>query len=397
MLEVRAVRWPIAAGEQMNHFLTEEQEMIRDLTRQIAEEKIKPVRAELDEKGLFPHEIMKELAKADLMGILIPEEVGGFGGGIMEMSLVTEELSRVCAGVATTYSANSLAATPIDLFGTPEQKEKFLRPIAEGSIYAAFALTEQSAGSDAGGIKTTAVEDGDCFVLNGTKQFISNGEEASVYSVIASTDPSRGPRGLSALIVERDTPGFTFGKKEDKMGIRASKTTELVFTDCRVPKENLLGKKGQGFIVTMRTFDRTRPGVGAQAVGIAQGAFDESVAYAKQRIQFGKPITSFQGIQFMIADMATQIEAARCLVYASARAVDSGDKKSSGHSAMAKLFASDMAMQVTTDAVQLMGGYGYMKEYPVEKFMRDAKITQIYEGTNQIQRGVIAADVIKNI
>jgi len=381
----------------MNHFLTEEQEMIRDLTRKIAVEKVKPVRAELDEKSLFPHEIMQELAKADLMRILIPEDAGGLGGGIMEMCIVTEELSRVCAGVATTYSANALAATPIILFGTLEQKKKFLKPVADGEIYAAFALTEQSAGSDAGGIKTTAVEDGDYFVLNGTKQFISNGEEAEIYSVIASTDPSRGARGLSALIVEKDTPGFTFGKEENKMGIRASKTTELIFTDCRVPKENLLGKKGQGFIVTMRTFDKTRPGVGSQAVGIAQGAFDESVAYAKERIQFGKPITAFQGIQFMIADMATQIEAARCLVYASARAIDAGDKKSSGHSAMAKLFASDTAMRVTTDAVQLMGGYGYMRDYPVEKFMSDAKITQIYEGTNQIQKGVIAANVIKNI
>lgn len=318
----------------MNHFLTEEQEMIRDLTRQIAEEKVKPVRAELDEKGEFPHEIMQELAKADLMRVFIPEEAGGLGGGIMEVCIVTEELSRICAGVATTYSANALAAMPIELFGTPEQQEKFLGPVADGEIYAAFALTEQSAGSDAGGIKTRAVEDGDYYVLNGTKQFISNGGEASVYSVIVSTDPNRGARGLSAIIVEKDTPGFTFGKEENKMGIRASKTTELVFSDCRVPKENLLGKKGHGFVVTMRTFDNTRPGVGAQAVGIAQGAFEEAVAYAKQRIQFGKPITAFQGIQFMIADMATQIEAARSLVYASARAIDAGDKKPAGHSAM---------------------------------------------------------------
>jgi len=381
----------------MNYFLTEEQETIRDLTRKIAEEKVKPVRAELDEKGEFPHEIMEELARADLLRVSFPEELGGLGGGITEMCIVTEELSRICAGVATTYSANLLAAMPIRLFGTPEQQEKYLPRIADGESYAAFALTEASAGSDASGVKTTARETDDGFILNGTKQFISNGGEAEIYSVIVSTDPNRGARGMSAIIVEKGTPGFDFGKEENKMGIRASKTTELVFSDCLVPKENLLGRRGQGFIVALRTFDRTRPGVGAQAVGIAQGAFEEAVAYAKQRIQFGKPITSFQGIQFMIADMATQIEAARALVYASAREIDAGVKDVAGSSAMAKLFASDMAMKVTTDAVQIMGGYGYMKEYPVEKYMRDAKITQIYEGTNQIQRGVIAADVIKKI
>ncbi len=381
----------------IDYFLTEEQEMIRDLTRKIAEEKVKPVRAELDEKGEFPHEIMQELARADLMRVFIPEEAGGLGGGIMEMCIVTEELSRICAGVATTYSANALAATPINMFGTPEQKEKFLTRVADGRSYAAFALTEASAGSDASAVKTTAKEVEDGYVLNGTKQFISNGGEAEIYTVIVSTNPDRGARGMSAIIVEKGTAGFDFGKEEYKMGIRASKTTELVFSDCLVPKENLLGRPGHGFIITMRTFDLTRPGVGAQAVGIAQGAFDESVAYAKQRIQFGKPITSFQGIQFMIADMATHIEAARSLVYASAREIDAGVKDVARNSAMAKLFASDMAMKVTTDAVQIMGGYGYMKEYPVEKYMRDAKITQIYEGTNQIQKSVIAADVIKKI
>jgi len=381
----------------MNYFFTEEQEMIRDLTRKIAEEKVRPVRAELDESGEFPHEIMQELARADLMRVFVPEEAGGLGGGTTEMCIVTEELSRLCAGVAVTYSANALAAEPIKQFGTPEQKERWLGDVADGTKYAAFALTEASAGSDAGGVKTSAVETDDGFILNGTKQFISNGEEAHVYTVIVNTDPGRGPRGMSAIMVEKGTPGFEFGKKEDKMGIRASKTTELVFTDCLVPKENLLGKRGQGFIITMRTFDRTRPGVGAQAVGIAQGAFEEAVRYGKERIQFGRPITSFQGIQFMIADMATQIEAARCLVYASARSIDAGEKNVARGSAMAKLFASDVAMKVTTDAVQIMGGYGYMKEYPAEKFMRDAKITQIYEGTNQIQRTVIAADVIKKI
>jgi len=379
----------------MDYFLTEEQVMIRDLARKIAEEKVKPVRAELDEKGEFPEEIMKELARADLLRMFIPEEAGGLGGGCMEMCLVAEELSRICAGVATTYAANGLACMPIILYGTEEQKQRFLPRIADGASYAAFALTEAEAGSDAANIKTTAKEVEDGFVLNGTKQFITNGGVAEIYTVIAVTDPKRGARGVSALVVEKGTPGFEFGKEEDKMGIRASKTTQLIFSDCKIPKENLLGKRGRGFIITLKTFDRTRPGVGAQAVGIAQGAFDEALAYGKGRVQFGKPITSFQGIQFMLADMATQIEAARALVYATARMIDSGAKDISKESAMAKLFASDMAMSVTTDAVQIMGGYGYMKEYPAEKYMRDAKITQIYEGTNQIQRQVIANALIK--
>ncbi|TET23603.1 MAG: acyl-CoA dehydrogenase [Candidatus Stahlbacteria bacterium] len=379
----------------MDYFLTEEQVMIRDLARKIAEEKVKPVRAELDEKGEFPEEIMKELARADLLRVFVPEEAGGLGGGCMEMCIVAEELSRICAGVATTYAANGLACMPIILYGTEEQKQRFLPRIADGASYAAFALTEAEAGSDAANIKTTAKEVEDGFVLNGTKQFITNGGVAEIYTVIAVTDPKRGARGVSALVVEKGTPGFGFGKEEDKMGIRASKTTQLIFTDCKVPKENLLGKRGMGFIITLKTFDRTRPGVGAQAVGIAQGAFDEALAYGKGRVQFGKPITSFQGIQFMLADMATQIEAARALVYATARMIDAGAKDFAKESAMAKLFASDMAMSVTTDAVQIMGGYGYMKEYPAEKYMRDAKITQIYEGTNQIQRQVIANALIK--
>ena len=379
----------------MDYFLTEEQVMIRDLARKIAEEKVKPVRAELDEKGEFPEAIMKELARADLLRVFVPEEAGGLGGGCMEMCLVAEELSRICAGVATTYAANGLACMPIILYGTEEQKQRFLPRIADGASYAAFALTEAEAGSDAANIKTTAKEVEDGFVLNGTKQFITNGGVAEIYTVIAVTDPKRGARGVSALVVEKGTPGFEFGKEEDKMGIRASKTTQLIFSDCKIPKENLLGKRGRGFIITLKTFDRTRPGVGAQAVGIAQGAFDEALAYGKGRVQFGKPITSFQGIQFMLADMATQIEAARALVYATARMIDSGAKDISKESAMAKLFASDMAMKVTTDAVQIMGGYGYMKEYPAEKYMRDAKITQIYEGTNQIQRQVIANALIK--
>ena len=303
----------------MDYFFTEEQLMIRDLTRKIAEEKVKPARQELDEQNRFPAEIMKELAAVDLLRVFVPEEAGGLGGGCTEMCIVTEELSRACAGVATTYSANALAAMPVILYGSKEQKERFLSRIADGDSYAAFALTEAGAGSDVSNIKTTAREVDDGFILNGTKQFITNGGVADIYTVIAVTDPKRGPRGISALIVEKGTPGFSFGKEEDKMGIRASKTTELVFEDCKIPKENLLGRRGMGFVVTMKTFDRTRPGVGAQAVGIAQGAFDEALEYAKQRVQFGKPITSFQSLQFMLADMATEIEAARALVYATAR------------------------------------------------------------------------------
>jgi len=379
----------------MDYDLNERELMIRDLTRRIAREKVLPVRAELDEKGEFPHEAMAAMAQADLFRIFIPEEYEGIGGGCMELCLVAEELSRVCAGVATTYSANALAAQPLIIAGSEEQKKKYLPRIASGKSFAAFALTEPDAGSDAGGIKTTARETETGYVLNGTKQFITNGEVADIYTVLASTDPRRGPRGLSAFVVEKGTPGFSFGKEENKMGIRASKTTELVFQDCEIPKENLLGRRGSGFLTAMKTFDHTRPGVGAQAVGIAQGALDEALAYAKERHQFGKPITAFQGIQFMIAERATEIEAARALVYAAARMIDRGVKNTSKESAMAKLFASDVAMRVTTDAVQIVGGYGYMRDYPLEKYMRDAKITQIYEGTNQIQRLVVANALIK--
>ncbi|HKI83692.1 MAG TPA: acyl-CoA dehydrogenase family protein [Candidatus Krumholzibacteria bacterium] len=379
----------------MDYDFNEREAMIRDLTRKIAKEKVLPVRAELDEKSEFPYEAMAAMAQADLFRVFIPEEYEGIGGGCMEICIVAEELSRVCAGVATTYSANALAAQPIVIAGNEEQKRKYLSRIASGKSFAAFALTEPGAGSDAGAIQTTAKETETGFVLNGTKQFITNGEVAEIYTVLASTDPSRGARGLSAFIVEKGTPGFSFGKEENKMGIRASKTTELIFQDCEIPKENLLGRKGAGFLTAMKTFDHTRPGVGAQAVGIAQGALDEAIHYAKEREQFGKPITTFQGIQFMIADMATQIEAARALVYSTARMIDRGVKNTARESAMAKMFASDMAMRVTTDAVQVVGGYGYMRDYPMEKFMRDAKITQIYEGTNQIQRLVVANAVLK--
>ena len=381
----------------MDYFLTPEQKIIQGLARKIAEEKMLPVRAELDEKEEFPWEIVKISAEAGLMGVSMPEEYEGFGGGILEYCLVAEELSRVCLGIATSVVASGLGAMPILLFGNPEQKKKYLPDIAKGKKLAAFGLTEADAGSDAGAIRTNASRTAEGYILNGTKQWITNGGEAEVYSIIAMTNRSKGPRGASALIVEKGTPGFDFGKKEKKMGIRASATRELVFQDCFVPKQNLIGKEGMGFIVTMRTFDRTRPGVGAQGVGLAQGALDEAVRYAREREQFEKKIISFQAVQHLLADMATLVEAARALVYSIARYIDQSEnpKEISKVSGMAKVFASDVAMKVTTDAVQIFGGYGYMRDYPVEKMMRDAKILQIYEGTNQIQRNVIGLELSK--
>jgi len=378
----------------MDYNLTEEQLMIRELCQQIAEEKMKPVREHYDATGEFPHDIMKVYAEADLFGIGIEEQYGGMGGGCMDTVIAIEELCKVDAGVALCLFATGLGTFPIILHGSDEQKAKYLPRIAQGTL-AAFGLTEAEAGSDAGGIRTTAKLDGDEYVLNGTKQWITNGGEADIYTVIAMTNKAKGPRGASAFIVEKGTPGFTFGKKENKMGIRASITSELIFQDCRIPKENLIAREGLGFIVAMRTLDMSRPGVAAQALGIAAGALDEAVRYSRQRRQFGKPICAFQGVQFMLADMATKVEAARALVYQAARHIDSGAKDISSISAMSKVYASDVAMSVTTDAVQILGGYGYMKDYPVEKMMRDAKITQIYEGTNQIQREVIALNLIK--
>jgi alkylation response protein AidB-like acyl-CoA dehydrogenase len=379
----------------MEYFFTETQQEIRSLARRFAEEKMKPVREELDKTGEFPHEQMKELGELGLMGVYIPEEYGGLGGGIMEMCIVVEELCRIDGAAGLCYAACGLGTYPIILGGTEEQKKKYLPRLAQGEL-AAFAVTEAMAGSDVANVRTTAKKDGDHYVLNGTKQFITNGSVAKIYSVIASTNLKRGPRGMSGFVIEDGTPGFSYGKLEDKMGIRCSKTSELVFEDCRVPAENLIGgKEGYGFIHTMKTFDRTRPGVGAQALGIAQGALEESIEYAKTRIQFGAPVSSYQAVQVMLADMAIQVEASRALIYEAARAIDAGMKNAAGVASMAKVLASDTAMKVATDAVQVFGGYGYMKEYPVEKMMRDAKITQIYEGTNQIQRVVIASELIK--
>jgi len=379
----------------LEYFFTDTQKEIRDLARRFAQEKMKPVRAELDKTGEFPHELLKGMADLGLMGVYFPEEYGGLGGGIMEMCIVVEELCRVDGAAGLCYAACGLGAFPILVGGTDEQKKKYLPRLAAGEI-AAFGITEASAGSDSSNVKTRARRDGDSYVLNGTKQFITNGSVAKIYSVITSTNPTKGARGLSAFIIEDGMPGFTYGKIEDKMGIRCSKTAELVFQDCRVPAANLIGgKEGYGFIHTMKTFDRTRPGVGAQALGIAAGALDEALEYARTRIQFDVPIAHFQAVQVMLADMAIQVEASRALIYEAARAADAGMKNTSAIASMAKVLASDTAMRVTTDAVQIFGGYGYMKEYPVEKMMRDAKITQIYEGTNQIQRLVIASELIK--
>jgi alkylation response protein AidB-like acyl-CoA dehydrogenase len=379
----------------MHYFLTEEQQMIVDICRQIVDDRIIPVRAENDEKGIFPADIIKEIGRSDLFRLFIPEKYGGMDTGIFEVCLATEELSRGDLSVATTYAASGLGFIPILVMGNEEQKQKYLPSLASGEKLAAFGLTESEAGSDASSIRTRAVRDGDSYIINGTKQWITNGGEAEIYTIFASTNPSRGARGISAFIVEKGTPGFEFGKKENKLGIRASATRELVFMDCRIPGQNMLGSEGMGFITAMRTFDQSRPAVGAQAVGVAQAALEEAVNYSKIRQQFGQPISSFQAVQHMLADMATQVEAARALVYHAAKVTDSGEKNISKLSAMSKLFASDTAMKVTIDAIQILGGYGYMKEYPVEKMMRDAKITQIYEGTNQIQRNIIGLELIK--
>jgi alkylation response protein AidB-like acyl-CoA dehydrogenase len=379
----------------LEYFLTAQQKTIKSLARRIAEERILPVRAELDEREEFPWAIIKELADSDMFRVFIPEEYEGLGGGCLELCLVVEELSRVCSGVAVSFAASALGTFSLLEYGNEEQKRKYLPAIASGKKLAAFALTEATAGSDASAIKTTAerVEGG--YILNGTKQFITNGGDAELYTVIALTAKEKGPRGASAFLVEKDTPGFSFGKKERKMGIRASSTRELVFRNCLVPAENMIGREGIGFIMVMRLLDRSRPGVGAQALGVAQGALEAAVDYARTRIQFGHPLISIQAVQHMLANMAIRVEAARLLVYGTARTIDSGAKNFTEESAMAKVFASDTAMSVTTDAVQIFGGAGYMRDYPVEKMFRDAKITQIYEGSNQVLRDAIAFELRK--
>ena len=379
----------------MDYFLSEEQQMIVDIAKQITDERIIPARAELDEKHEFPRQILNEMAGADLFGVPIPEEYGGFGGGCLDIVLALEQLGRGCIGVGTAFAASSLGIYPLLFSGSEEQKKKYLPQVATGEKFSAFGLTEANAGSDASGINTTAVLDGDEWVLNGTKQWITNGGEAQIYTIVAMTDRSKGARGASMFVVEEGDPGFSCGPKEMKMGIRASSTTELIFKDCRIPQDRLIGRKGTGFITVMKTLDASRPGIAALGVGLGQAALDEAARYAKQRVQFDKPIIAFQAVQHMLADMAISVEAARALTYGAARHIDSHPKNISKVSSMSKVFATDMAMKVTTDAVQVMGGYGYMCEYPVEKMMRDAKILQIYEGTNQIQRNVIGQELNK--
>ena len=379
----------------MNYYFTEIEEMVKNLFSEYVNKRIIPLRSELDEKDEFPKEIFKEMAAQDFFRIMIPEEYGGMSDSIMVSTLGIEELSRGDGGIGVTFAAHTITSKGIILYGNEEQKKKYLPGIADGELFTAFALTEPGAGSDAASLKTKAVKKGDSYVINGTKQFITSGEIADICLVVASTDPEKGYKGHSAFIVEKGTPGFSVGKKEDKMGIRSSVTNELIFDDCIVSEKNILGSPGQGFYIALGLLDRSRIGIGAQALGIAQAALDESINYSKLREQFGKTISQFQGIQFILADMGTSIEAARSIVYQAARNVDSGEKELTTGSAMAKLYATDMAMKVTTDAVQIFGGYGYMKEYPVEKMMRDAKVTQIYEGTNQIQRIVIASKLLK--
>ncbi|MBI0387165.1 acyl-CoA dehydrogenase [Thermoactinomyces sp. CICC 24227] len=379
----------------MEFQLSEEHEMMRKMVRDFALKEVAPSAAERDEQERFDRTIFEKMATLGLTGIPFPEEYGGGGADFLSYVIAVEELSRVCASTGVTLSAHiSLASWPIFKFGTPEQKERFLRPLAEGKKLGAFGLTEPGSGSDAAAMKTTAVRDGDDYVLNGSKIFITNGGEAEIYVVFALTDPSLKHKGTTAFIVEKGTPGFSIGKKEKKLGIRSSPTTEILFEDCRIPASQRLGEEGEGFKIAMMTLDGGRNGIAAQAVGIAQGALDEALSYAKERHQFGKPIAKKQAIQFKLADMVTQIEAARLLTYQAAWRESEGIPYGKA-SAMAKLFAGDVAMQVTTEAVQIFGGYGYTREYPVERMMRDAKITQIYEGTNEIQRVVIANHLLK--
>ncbi len=375
--------------------LSEDHQMMRKLARDFAEKECLPGLEERDEKEEFSRELFAKMGELGFNGVVFPEDYGGTGADYISYAIIVEELSRVDASMGVTLSAHlSLGSYPIYKFGTHEQKMKYLKPLAEGTALGAFGLTEPMAGSDASGTRTMYVDGGDCWILNGSKIFITNAYYADTYVIFAQSDRSKGHRGISAFIVEKGTPGFSFGQKLKKMGIRSSATYELVFEDCRIPKENLLGKEGEGFKIAMNTLDGGRIGIAAQALGIAQGAYEAAVKYAKERQQFGQSIASLQNTQFTLADMATQIEAARLLVYQSAY-LDSAGKPYGKQSAMAKLFASETAMWVTTKAVQIFGGYGYSREYPVERMMRDAKITEIYEGTSEVQRLVIGSQILK--
>jgi len=402
----------------MYYDLTETQQAIVDLAYEIAVKKLKPLRAECDRNGTLPEEIVEEYKQSGLFGLWLPEKYGGTGGGIMDLALAVEQLSRVCGGLALPIATNALGGLPIFLWSTPEQRDRWIPAIASGEKMVAFALTEAESGSDATSIKTTAVKDGDYYIVNGTKAFISSGKRADLYTVAVSTNPARGARGISLLVIEKGTPGFTFGKKEEKLGIRANPTYELVFDNVKVPAANLLGGEGKGLLIVQETFDYSRPGVAAQALGIAQGALDEAIPYLRTRKQFGQPVIGFQGIQHKLADLSASLEAGRALVYSLARAMDKEfivaynnalqnsttvheelKKVMKGrwtkYSAMAKLYCSETAMQVADNCVTLCGGIAYTQEFPLEKYMRDAKITQIYEGTSNIQRNEIATAIIK--
>ena len=379
----------------MNFGLTREQELVRQMVREFAVNEVKPIAAEIDETERFPMENVKKMAELGMMGIPFPKELGGAGGDVLSYIISVEELSKVCGTTGVILSAHtSLCASLIYENGTPAQKEKYLVPLAKGEKIGAFGLTEPGAGTDAAGQQTTAVLDGDNYILNGSKIFITNGGVAETFIVFAMTDKSQGTRGISAFIVEKGFPGFSIGKKEDKLGIRASSTTELIFENCIVPKENLIGKEGKGFGIAMKTLDGGRIGIAAQALGIAEGAYEETIKYMKERKQFGRSLSAFQGLQWMIAEMETKIEAAKLLVYKAAW-LKQNKLPYSVDAAKAKLFAAEVAMDVTTKAVQLHGGYGYTKEYPVERMMRDAKITEIYEGTSEVQKMVIAGSILR--
>jgi acyl-CoA dehydrogenase len=373
--------------------LTQEQTALQDMARKFAANEIRPRAVECDHAGTFPEDIIEKAFGLGLMSGYIPEEYGGLGLSALDTCIIDEELAWGCSGIATSMTSTGLALTPILVAGTGDQKRRFVAPFAEKLRYASFCLTEPGAGSDAGGIATTAKKEGDNYVINGRKCFITNGSYASQYTVFASTDRSKGHKGLSAFVVPRSLPGVSVGKKEDKMGQRASDTADVLFEDVKVPAENLLGKEGEGFKIAMITLDYTRPSIAAFAVGVARAAFELAMQYSKERVQFGVPIAMNQAIHFLLADMAMEIEAARLLTYKGAWVLDQG-KRNTKESSFAKAYAADLAMRVTTDAVQIYGGYGYMRDYPVEKLMRDAKLLQIYEGTSQIQRMVIAKEIM---
>lgn len=378
-------------------YLSDKNKYYREIGKRIADEVVRPIAAELDRSREYPHKFFEALREDNLAGMWIPEEYGGCGASLFDLVLFVEELAKACGGVAAVYAVNALGSFPLLLFGTDEQKQKYLPRLASGELKAAFGLSELTAGSDAGSLKTTAVSDGDNVILNGDKKWNTNGGVAGIYTIFANAKPEKGARGITAYLVEKETPGFIIGKREQLMGIKCCPVHELHLENVKIPITQQLGKEGEGFKIAMKTLDRARPGIGSQAVGIAQGALDLALNYTNERKQFGEAISRNQAVQFMLADMGTKTQAARLLVYHAAQALDANSKDGSSIAAMAKLFSSDTAMSVTTDAVQLFGGYGYCEEHPIEKYMRDAKITQIYEGTNQIQRIVIGRSLIKGI